>query len=199
MQIDIELLGPLVDYLPVSAKGEITIATKDNATIADVLKILKIKHKVIVLWSSNTGSSIFSKTDAKYGGPEYETLATFGSYCGIGDMDAIIYANALCNMYGMDTISCGATIAWALECWENGKITAEDTGGIEMTYGNAEAMVRMTELIAKREGFGKILAEGSKKAAEISGRGSCGFSASRQALRTNGCCRHRSPPRRGCS
>ena len=111
------------------------------------------------------------KTDAKYGGPEYETLATFGSYCGISDMDAIIHANALCNMYGMDTISCGATIAWAMECWEEGKITAEDTGGIELQYGNAEAMAKITEMIANREGFGEILAEGSKKAAEIIGRG----------------------------
>ena len=101
------------------------------------------------------------KTDAKYGGPEYETLATFGSYCGISDMDAIIHANALCNMYGMDTISCGATIAWAMECWEEGKLTLEDTGGIELNYGNAEAMVKITEMIAHREGFGEILAYGS--------------------------------------
>ena len=111
------------------------------------------------------------KTDAKYGGPEYETLATFGSYCGISNMDAIIHANALCNMYGMDTISCGATISWAMECWAEGKITAEDTGGIELEYGSAEAMVKITEMIAKREGFGKILAEGSQKASEIIGRG----------------------------
>ena len=111
------------------------------------------------------------KTDAKYGGPEYETLATFGSYCGISNMDAIIHANALCNMYGMDTISCGATISWAMECWAEGKITAKDTGGIELEYGSAEAMVKMTEMIAKQEGFGKILAEGSQKASEIIGRG----------------------------
>ncbi len=111
------------------------------------------------------------KTDAKYGGPEYETLATFGSYCGISNMDAIIHANALCNMYGMDTISCGATISWAMECWAEGKLTSEDTGGIELNYGSAEAMVKMTEMIAKREGFGKILAEGSQKASEIIGRG----------------------------
>ena len=111
------------------------------------------------------------KTEAKYGGPEYETLATFGSYCGISNMDAIIHANALCNMYGMDTISCGATISWAMECWAEGKLTSKDTGGIELKYGSAEAMVKMTEMIAKREGFGKILAEGSQKAAEIIGRG----------------------------
>ncbi len=111
------------------------------------------------------------QTDEKYGGPEYETIATFGSYCGISEMEAIIRANALCNMYGMDTISCGATIAWAMECWAEGKLTAKDTGGIDLGYGNAESMVMLTKMIAEREGFGTTLAEGSQKAAEIIGRG----------------------------
>jgi len=111
------------------------------------------------------------QVDPRYGGPEYETIATFGSYCGIDDLHAIAYANQICNMYGMDTISCGATIAWAMECFEHGLITTEDTGGIELRFGNAEAMVKMTEMIAKREGFGNILAEGSARAAQIIGRG----------------------------
>ncbi|MEC7417213.1 MAG: aldehyde ferredoxin oxidoreductase family protein [SAR324 cluster bacterium] len=111
------------------------------------------------------------KTDKKYGGPEYETIATFGSYCGVSDLDAIIHANALCNMHGMDTISCGATIAWAMECWANGKLTAEDTGGIDLSWGNAASVIQLTKLIAKREGFGDLLAEGSAKAAEKLGRG----------------------------
>lgn len=106
-----------------------------------------------------------------YGGPEYETLSTFGSYCGIDDLNAIAYANQLCNEYGMDTISCGATIAWAFDCYERGLITAEDTGGMELGFGNAEAMVALTEMIAKREGFGDILADGSAHAAERIGRG----------------------------
>jgi aldehyde:ferredoxin oxidoreductase len=72
----------------------------------------------------------------------------------------------------MDTISCGATIAWAMECFENGLITTEDTGGIELKYGNAEAMVKMTELIAKGEGFGQTLGLGSEAASEIIGQGS---------------------------
>ncbi|MEE2717517.1 MAG: aldehyde ferredoxin oxidoreductase family protein [SAR324 cluster bacterium] len=111
------------------------------------------------------------KTDKKYGGPEYETIATFGSYCGVRDMDAVIHANALCNMYGMDTISCGATIAWAMECWENGKLTAEDTRGIDLTWGNAESVIQLTKMIGEREGFGDLLAEGSAKAAKKLGRG----------------------------
>ena len=111
------------------------------------------------------------QADALYGGPEYETLATFGSYCGIDNMEAIIKANALCNMYGMDTISCGATISWAMEAWKERKLTAEDTGGLELNYGDAEMMVRLTEMIGKREGFGDLLAEGSAMAAKKIGRG----------------------------
>ena len=115
------------------------------------------------------------KTDHRYGGPEYETLATFGSYCAIDDLDAIIRANALCNMYGMDTISCGATIAWAMECFEKGRIGVEDTGGLTIRYGDAAMMVKLTEMIGKREGFGALLAEGSAQAAKIIGRGTDEF------------------------
>ncbi len=106
------------------------------------------------------------KVEPRYGGPEYETLATFGSYCNVDDLEAIAYANKLCNMYGMDTISCGATIAWAMDAFEHGYITKEDTGGVCLTFGNAEAMVQMVEQIGKKEGFGAILAEGSARAAE---------------------------------
>ncbi|RMF27306.1 MAG: aldehyde:ferredoxin oxidoreductase [Chloroflexi bacterium] len=111
------------------------------------------------------------RVDPRHGGPEYETIATFGSYCGVDHLEAIAYANQLCNMYGMDTISCGATIAWAMDCYERGLITQEQTGGIDLRFGNAEAMVQMVELIGKREGFGRILGEGSARAAEILGVG----------------------------
>ena len=111
------------------------------------------------------------KLDPDYGGPEYESIATFGSYCGVSDMHAVTYANQLCNAYGVDTISCGATIAWAMECFENGLITLEDTGGIELKFGNAEAMITMLEQTLNREGFGDILAEGSAKAADKLGKG----------------------------
>ncbi len=112
------------------------------------------------------------KVDPRYGGPEYETLATLGSYCAIDDLAAISYANQLCNAYGLDTIGTGATIAWAMDCFEHGIITTEDTGGIELRFGNAEAMVAMVEQIAHRQGFGDILAEGSARAAAKIGRGS---------------------------
>jgi len=109
------------------------------------------------------------KLNPQYGGPEYETLSTFGSYCNVNDLEAIAYANELCNMYGMDTISCGATIAWAMDAFEHGYLTTENTDGVCLTFGNAEAMVQMVELIGKKEGFGTVLAEGSARAAEVFG------------------------------
>jgi aldehyde:ferredoxin oxidoreductase len=113
--------------------------------------------------------------DHQYGGPEYETLSTFGSYCGVSDLTAIAYANQLCNQYGMDTISCGATIAWAFNAFDEGLLTIEDSGGLDLSYGNADSMVKLTEMIGKREGFGDLLAEGSAHAAERIGRGTEGL------------------------
>ena len=101
----------------------------------------------------------------EYGGPEYETIATFGSYCGVDDLRAISYANQLCNAYGVDSISCGATLSWAMECYANGVLTIEETDGIPLEYGNAAAMIAMLERTLRREGFGDVLAEGSAKAA----------------------------------
>lgn len=106
-----------------------------------------------------------------YGGPEYETIGTMGSYCGVSDLQAIALANQICNANGMDTIATGATVAFAMECFEHGLITLEDTGGIDLRFGNASAMVAMVEAIARREGFGDILAEGSYRAAERIGKG----------------------------
>ncbi|HEY8347363.1 MAG TPA: aldehyde ferredoxin oxidoreductase family protein [Symbiobacteriaceae bacterium] len=109
--------------------------------------------------------------DPAYGGPEYETIATFGSYCGVSDLVAVVKASQLCNQYGMDTISCGATVAFAMECFERGILTREDTGGLDLRFGNAEAMLALTEMIGRREGLGNILAEGSARAAKQIGKG----------------------------
>jgi aldehyde:ferredoxin oxidoreductase len=109
--------------------------------------------------------------DPLYGGPEYETVATLGSYCGVDNLAAIAKANEICNKYGLDTISCGATIAWAMEAFEAGVLNTEDTGGLELRFGNAEAMVKLTEMIGNRQGFGDVLAEGSARAAGQLGRG----------------------------
>jgi aldehyde:ferredoxin oxidoreductase len=104
--------------------------------------------------------------DPKYGGPEYETLAAFGSNCGIYDLKAVCKANELCNKYSIDTISTGMSISFAMECFENNILNEFDTGGIILKFGNSEAMIQMIEKIAKREGLGDILAEGVKRAAE---------------------------------
>jgi aldehyde:ferredoxin oxidoreductase len=111
------------------------------------------------------------QVDPHYGGPEYETTSTFGNYCGISNLAAIAKANEICNKYGMDTISCGATISWAYEAYNEGKLSLEDTDGLELSWGNAESMVRLTEKIAKRQGFGDLLAEGSQRASAKIGRG----------------------------
>jgi aldehyde:ferredoxin oxidoreductase len=103
--------------------------------------------------------------------PEYETLGVFGPMCLNDNLDSIIMANDLCNRYGLDTISAGGTIAFAMECYENGIITKEDTGGIALSWGNHKAIIAMIEKMAKREGFGDVLADGSKVAAERIGKG----------------------------
>ncbi len=113
--------------------------------------------------------------DPEYGGPEYETLAAFGSNCGIYDLKAVCKANELCNKYSIDTISTGMSISFAMECFENNILNESDTEGIILKFGNSKAMIQMIEKIAKREGLGDILAEGVKRAAEKIQNGSQEF------------------------
>jgi len=103
--------------------------------------------------------------------PEYETQGSFGTLCLNNNTESIAMANHICNAYGLDTISAGCVIAFAIECYENGLISKEDTDGIELTWGNHKAIVDMTWKVAKREGFGDILADGVKIAAEKIGKG----------------------------
>lgn len=111
------------------------------------------------------------KVDPMYGGPEYETIASLGSYCGIDDLPAIAKGNELCNAYGMDTISAGASIGFAMECAQQGILNREDTDGLDLKFGNAAAMVQMVEMIANRQGFGNVLADGVARASQKIGRG----------------------------
>lgn len=99
-------------------------------------------------------------------GPEYETLACLGSLCLVDDLHAIAHANELCNRFGLDTISTGATIAFAMECYERGLIRAADAGGLPLRWGDAAIMVRLVEMIGRREGIGDLLADGVRRAAE---------------------------------
>ncbi|MEM2289216.1 MAG: aldehyde ferredoxin oxidoreductase family protein [Candidatus Hadarchaeales archaeon] len=103
--------------------------------------------------------------------PEYETVASLGTMLLIDDYEKVAKLNLLCNKYGIDTISAGTVIAWAMECFERGILTKEEVG-LDLRWGDAEAALRMLELICKREGIGELLAEGVKKASEKVGRGS---------------------------
>ncbi|MDI6642678.1 MAG: aldehyde ferredoxin oxidoreductase family protein, partial [Candidatus Hodarchaeaceae archaeon] len=101
---------------------------------------------------------------------EYETLSSLGGRCGNADLEGLIHANRLCNLYGIDTISCGGVIAFAMECYERGLLTKRETDGIELEWGNADAIIACIEKIAKREGFGAKLAEGTARFARKFGK-----------------------------
>ncbi|MHA1689959.1 MAG: aldehyde ferredoxin oxidoreductase family protein, partial [Promethearchaeota archaeon] len=103
-------------------------------------------------------------------GAEYETTAAFGAMCLIDNVEAIAYINHLCNTLGIDTISTGCTIAFAMDCFENGILTQEDIG-FSLNWGDIDAVIKIVELIAKNEGIGKILGKGSRKAAELIDKG----------------------------
>ncbi len=103
--------------------------------------------------------------NGEMGGPEYETMTALGSLCGVADLAAVVKANALSADLGMDSISLGGTIAFAMECFEKGLLTKEQTNGLDLKFGNAEAMLQLIQDIASRRGFGDWLAEGSKRAA----------------------------------
>jgi aldehyde:ferredoxin oxidoreductase len=115
-------------------------------------------------------------------GPEYETLALLGSNCLIDNLEALCYANELCNRYGLDTISLGGAVAFGMEAYEKGLIDQEDTGGIELRWGNAEALMEMIRQIAQNKGLGKTLGKGVKKAAEEVGNNSIEFAMHTKGL-----------------
>ncbi len=111
------------------------------------------------------------QVDPDFGGPEYETIGSLGSTCGVSDIVAVSKANEICNDYSLDTIGTGVTIAFAMECYENGLLTKEDTDGLDLRFGNGDAMIQMVEKIGRREGLGGILAEGLLPAAAKIERG----------------------------
>jgi aldehyde:ferredoxin oxidoreductase len=108
-------------------------------------------------------------------GPEYETIGMLGSNLGLADIQDVAQANLLCDDLGIDTISAGGVIAWAIECYEKGIFTDKDTGGIELKFGNVQAVFDMIEQIARNQGLGALLAQGVKKAAEQVGKDSDKF------------------------
>jgi aldehyde:ferredoxin oxidoreductase len=153
--------GQFEDFEPISGEvmTETILVDRDTCYACTV----RCKRVIETEWHNQP-------VERRHGGPEYETLSTFGSYCGVKDLAAISQANKLCNELGLDTIGTGATVAWAMECFEQGLFSAEEVG-FPIPFGDAEAMVRLTEAIGRREGFGHILAEGSRKAADRLERG----------------------------
>ena len=127
-------------------------------------------------------TEVTGKYACKGEGPEYETVGSLGPMCDISDLGAITYANNLCNEYGLDTISTGSTIAFAMECFEKGILTPEETEGLEIKFGEADAVVELIHRIAKREGVGNLLAEGTRRMAEKLGRGSEAFAMNVKGL-----------------
>jgi aldehyde:ferredoxin oxidoreductase len=119
-------------------------------------------------------------------GPEYEGLMAFGSSLGIDDYATTLKANQICNRYGLDIISAGATIGFAIEAFVKGVITTKDTGGLKLQWGDREQIINLLQLIADREGFGDLLAEGSKKAAEKLGRGTDKFAIHVKGMEVSG-------------
>jgi aldehyde:ferredoxin oxidoreductase len=103
-------------------------------------------------------------------GPEYETLGALGTMCLVDDAESVSYAGHLCDIYGIDSISCGASIAFAMECYENGILTLVDTDGVELTWGNKHALVTMVEMIGTQKGVGELLGLGTRRMAELLGK-----------------------------
>jgi len=116
------------------------------------------------------------------GGPEYETIAALGSNCLVDNLEAIAKANELCNRYGLDTMSTGGVIGFAMEAYEKSLINIKDTGGIELKWGDGKAVIKMVEKIAKREDIGKLLGEGVKEAALGIGKNSIEFAIHTKGL-----------------
>lgn len=120
-------------------------------------------------------SHVYQVPDGPYAGtmsegPEYEGQVHLGSNLGVYDMGAMLHMNMLCNELGLDVVTAGTSIAWAMHCYEKGIITENDTGGLKLNFGNAEAAVELLKRIARREGFGDVLADGPYAAAERIGR-----------------------------
>jgi len=115
------------------------------------------------------------RIDPRYGGPEYESLASLGVNLGLDDLIAVCKSNEMCNYLGMDTVSLGATLAWAMECFEKGLLTLDDTGGVPLQFHDADAVVKLIEMVAYRRGVGDLLADGSQRASQRVGRGSDAF------------------------
>jgi aldehyde:ferredoxin oxidoreductase len=157
--------GVSVRDFPMSRSARIS----DNAVIQHKIKKYYCRHCLV-----GCGGILRiegQRYDVQTHKPEYETLAAFGPLLLNDDLESIAQANSLCDRYGLDTISTGTIVAFALECAEKGLIRPEDADGLDLSWGNVEVMVELVEKIARREGIGDLLADGVQRAAEKIGPG----------------------------
>jgi aldehyde:ferredoxin oxidoreductase len=117
---------------------------------------------------------------------EYETIYAFGSNCGVDRMEAIVAASQICDEFGIDTMTAGVTIGFAMECFERGLITTKETDGLELRFGNDKAMIAALKKMVNREGFGKELLKGAKRLSEEIGKGSEAFAMHAKGLELGG-------------
>ena len=163
---------------PVKNWGGVGVVDFPDAELIGLDPVMEQQTKPFACWHCPFGCGGYMKEgvgeyayEAGAHKPEYETLCMFGTNCLNTNLASIIKVNDICNRYGLDTISAGAAMSFAIECYENGIISKADTDGIEMTWGNHKSIVAMTEKLARREGFGDVLADGIKVAAEKIGKG----------------------------
>lgn len=175
------LMDPMNDYGILPTRNFQTGVFKGIKGVNGDYMLKRVKVRDVSCYACAMSCSNFCSVHSKrYGsfqleGPEYETANLLGPNCGLDDLEAIAYINLMCDRLGIDTMSVGGTIAFAMELWEKGILTAADTGGLDLTWGNQESMVRLIEMIARREGIGAILADGSRRAAQKIGRGADNF------------------------
>jgi aldehyde:ferredoxin oxidoreductase len=161
--------------------GAEAISAEANAKLGKHLRTRACSSCVI------RSSHVWQAADPPYTGlvsegPEYETLWSFGGMCGNPSFDAILAADRLCDEYGIDTISAGACIAFAMECFEKGLLTPHDTGGLDLRFGNAAAVVQLVHQIGRREGIGDLVAEGTREMARRLGGSSSDFAMHTKGL-----------------
>jgi aldehyde:ferredoxin oxidoreductase len=164
-------LGHMLGDLPICYFQVGENSSADNLSGVDLTEKYLIRnkacHKCVIACGRETHSPTYN--DTRVDGPEYETVGAFGSLLMIFDLEAVIHAGHLCNLYGLDVISMGVTIGLACELFERGLLTLADTGGLEIRYGQPETVFRLIEMTARREGFGAVLADGNAALAERAG------------------------------
>ena len=179
-------LGTVANVLTMNAQGALPTRNYQSATFegAETLSGEYLNEHFVTKIEGCTGcpcrcEHIAEVREGKFKGAiarvEYEPTMAFGSYCGVDRLEPVIKAIELCNLYGVDAIGTGIIVGFAMECYEKGLITKKDTGGLELEFGNGEAMVEMVKKISLREDIGAILADGVKSASEKIGKGSDHF------------------------